>query len=70
VSHSGGLGSLPVKALEDTTDEVTLAVTRGEVFGFIGFIGFNGAGKSTTSDMLCTLARPASGTARPSLGWL
>ena len=61
------LGSLPVKALEDATDEVTLAVTRGEVFGFIGF---NGAGKSTTSNMLCTLARPTSGTARPSLGWL
>ena len=42
-------------------------VIRGEVFGFIGF---NGAGKSTTSNMLCTLARPTPGTARPSLGWL
>ncbi len=40
-------------------------VIRGEVFGFIGF---NGAGKSTTSNMLCTLSRPTPGTARPSLG--
>jgi len=42
-------------------DEVTFDVARGEVFGFLGS---NGAGKSTTIRMLCGLLRPTSGRAR------
>jgi len=41
-------------------NEVTFDVRRGEVFGFLGS---NGAGKSTTIRMLCGLLRPTSGTA-------
>src|SRR5512136_1544777 len=41
-------------------DRVTLAVQEGEIFGFLGA---NGAGKSTTIRMLCGLLRPTSGTA-------
>jgi len=40
--------------------EVSFAVRAGEVFALLGP---NGAGKSTTIKMLCTLARPTSGTA-------
>lgn len=39
---------------------VSFDVQQGEVFAFLGP---NGAGKSTTIKMLCTLARPTSGTA-------
>src|ERR671924_1659676 len=39
---------------------VSFGVARGEVFGFLGPTG---AGKSTTINMLCTLARPTSGAA-------
>src|SRR5512136_463329 len=42
-------------------DRITLAVQEGEIFGFLGA---NGAGKSTTIRMLCGLLRPSSGTAR------
>ena len=42
-------------------DHVTLSVHAGEVFGFLGS---NGAGKSTTIRMLCGLLRPTSGEAR------
>jgi len=42
-------------------DGVTFEVDEGEVFGFLGS---NGAGKSTTIRMLCGLLRPTSGTAR------
>ena len=42
-------------------DGLTFDVARGEVFGFLGA---NGAGKSTTIRMLCGLLRPTSGTAR------
>jgi ABC-2 type transport system ATP-binding protein len=42
-------------------DDVTLAVERGEVFGFLGS---NGAGKSTAIRMLCGLLQPSVGTAR------
>ncbi|MFO7302001.1 MAG: ABC transporter ATP-binding protein [Acidobacteriota bacterium] len=41
-------------------DALTFDVRRGEVFGFLGS---NGAGKSTTIRMLCGLLRPTSGTA-------
>jgi ABC-2 type transport system ATP-binding protein len=42
-------------------DRLTFDVRPGEVFGFLGA---NGAGKSTTIRMLCGLLRPTSGTAR------
>jgi ABC-2 type transport system ATP-binding protein len=42
-------------------DRVSFDVQPGEIFGFLGA---NGAGKSTTIRMLCGLLRPTSGTAR------
>src|ERR1700675_2423494 len=41
-------------------DRLTFDVRQGEIFGFLGS---NGAGKSTTIRMLCGLLRPTSGTA-------
>jgi ABC-2 type transport system ATP-binding protein len=41
-------------------DQLSFQVARGEIFGFLGS---NGAGKSTTIRMLCGLLRPTSGTA-------
>ena len=41
-------------------NDVSFGVGRGEIFGFLGA---NGAGKSTTIRMLCGLLRPTSGTA-------
>jgi ABC-2 type transport system ATP-binding protein len=41
-------------------DAVSFEVAEGEIFGFLGA---NGAGKSTTIRMLCGLLRPTSGTA-------
>ena len=40
-------------------DRVSLSVGEGEIFGFLGA---NGAGKSTTIRMLCGLLAPSSGT--------
>ena len=40
-------------------DHVSFTVKAGEIFGFLGS---NGAGKSTTIRMLCGLLRPTSGT--------
>ena len=42
-------------------DGVTFDVGQGEIFGFLGS---NGAGKSTTIRMLCGLLRPTAGSAR------
>jgi ABC-2 type transport system ATP-binding protein len=42
-------------------DGVSFTVARGEIFGFLGA---NGAGKSTTIRILCGLLSPTSGTAR------
>ena len=41
-------------------DRVSFDVEQGEIFGFLGS---NGAGKSTTIRMLCGLLAPTSGTA-------
>jgi ABC-2 type transport system ATP-binding protein len=41
-------------------DHVTFNVDKGEIFGFLGS---NGAGKSTTIRMLCGLLRPSGGSA-------
>jgi ABC-2 type transport system ATP-binding protein len=41
-------------------DDVSFDVREGEIFGFLGS---NGAGKSTTIRMLCGLLRPTAGTA-------
>ena len=42
-------------------NNLTFDVRQGEIFGFLGS---NGAGKSTTIRMLCGLLRPSSGSAR------
>lgn len=39
-------------------DDVSFSIEKGELFGFLGV---NGAGKSTTINMLCTLSRPTAG---------
>ena len=41
-------------------DHISFAVERGEIFGFLGA---NGAGKSTAIRMMCGLLTPTSGTA-------
>ena len=40
-------------------DDISFDVRRGEIFGFLGA---NGAGKSTAIKMFCGLSRPTSGT--------
>ncbi|GAA4468356.1 hypothetical protein GCM10023093_25810 [Nemorincola caseinilytica] len=42
------------------TNEITFDVYSGEIFGFLGA---NGAGKTTAMKMLCGLSRPSSGNA-------
>lgn len=39
-------------------DDISFSVKKGELFGFLGV---NGAGKSTTIHMLCTLFKPTAG---------
>src|SRR4051812_14188146 len=41
-------------------DRITFEVDKGEIFGFLGA---NGAGKTTAMRMLCGLSRPSSGNA-------
>ncbi|MBP1673804.1 MAG: transporter [Bacteroidetes bacterium] len=41
-------------------DQITFQVTKGEIFGFLGA---NGAGKTTAMKMLCGLLEPTSGKA-------
>lgn len=41
-------------------DDISFEIKRGELFGFLGI---NGAGKSTTINILCTLSRPTDGEA-------
>src|SRR5271170_7784853 len=41
-------------------DHISFEVTKGEIFGFLGA---NGAGKTTAMRMLCGLSLPTSGTA-------
>src|ERR1041384_4609307 len=43
------------------TNEITFTVDQGEIFGFLGA---NGAGKTTAMRMLCGLSIPTSGQAR------
>lgn len=42
------------------TNEISFEVEKGEIFGFLGA---NGAGKTTAMRMLCGLSTPSSGTA-------
>lgn len=42
-------------------DHISFKVKRGEIFGFLGA---NGAGKTTAMRMLCGLSKPTSGTGR------
>jgi ABC-2 type transport system ATP-binding protein len=50
------------KVFDDFTavDAITFDVKKGEIFGFVGA---NGAGKTTAMRILCGLSRPTSGTA-------
>ena len=45
-------------------DHISFHVERGEIFGFLGA---NGAGKTTAMRMLCGLSKPTSGTGRVSV---
>lgn len=51
------------KAFDDfiAANELTFEVGRGEIFGFLGA---NGAGKTTAMRMLCGLLKPSSGQAK------
>lgn len=42
-------------------DDISFHVEEGEIFGFLGA---NGAGKTTAIKILCGISRPTSGTAR------
>ncbi len=42
-------------------DHISFEVQRGEIFGFLGA---NGAGKTTAMSMLCGLSKPTSGTGK------
>ena len=74
-AHPGGPSTAPAGSAEaaiavrgltkrfgsfTAVDDLSFEVRRGEIFGFLGA---NGAGKSTTIRMLCGLLTPTSGTA-------
>ena len=65
-THSASPDAIVVRDLTRTfgsfiaVDHVSFTVKTGEIFGFLGS---NGAGKSTTIRMLCGLLKPTSGTA-------
>src|ERR1700746_2556788 len=44
----------------NAVDKISMSIGTGEIFGFLGS---NGAGKSTTIRMLCGLLKPSGGTA-------
>ena len=52
---------LKVKSEESAVDDISFSVKRGEIFGFLGA---NGAGKTTAMHMLTGLNQPTSGTGR------
>jgi ABC-2 type transport system ATP-binding protein len=62
---SGGSAMIQIDSLTKTfgeyhaVNDVSLEVNRGEIFGFIGL---NGAGKSTTIHMMLSLLKPSSGS--------
>ncbi|HSA60223.1 MAG TPA: ABC transporter ATP-binding protein [bacterium] len=66
---SGDSGGIAIEAKDLTrlfggvtaVDHVSFQIRYGEIFGFLGA---NGAGKSTTIRMLCGILEPTSGTAR------
>ena len=64
--NDSGLNSIEVKNLTKkfgkfvSVDNISFDVKTGEVFGFLGA---NGAGKSTTIRMLCGILEPTSGDA-------
>jgi ABC-2 type transport system ATP-binding protein len=66
VVESGAQNAIEVRGLTRrfgafvAVDNLSFEVRRGEIFGFLGS---NGAGKSTTIRMLCGLLNPTSGTA-------
>jgi ABC-2 type transport system ATP-binding protein len=66
VVATGGTPAIAVRHLTRrfgafvAVNDVSFDVGRGEIFGFLGS---NGAGKSTTIRMLCGLLKPTSGTA-------
>ena len=58
--HGSDTGARAVQTLQWAVDHLDLQVEQGDIYGFIGQ---NGAGKSTTLKLLCGLARPTRGEA-------
>lgn len=57
--HIDGLSKQYYEAPVKAVDNISFEVKKGELFAFLGV---NGAGKSTTINILCTLLRKTSGT--------
>lgn len=47
------------KAIKNAVNDISFKVDRGDI---VGYIGLNGAGKSTSIKMLCGILRPTDGT--------